>query len=121
MMPLCTIETREVPCGCALLSVGAPCVAQRVWPMPVVPASGDAVQHRGEIAELALGAAALDVAVHQRGDAGAVIAAIFQPAQRIQDQRRRRPRADDANDAAHLASFPLQFRAASPRRGPACF
>ena len=40
MMPLCTIETSAVPCGCALPSVGAPCVAQRVWPMPVVPPSG---------------------------------------------------------------------------------
>ncbi len=40
MMPLCTTETRAVPCGCALPSVGAPCVAQRVWPIPVVPGSG---------------------------------------------------------------------------------
>ena len=45
------------------------------------------IQHGGEIAKLALGSAALDVAVDQRGDAGAVVAAIFQPAQRIQDQR----------------------------------
>ena len=74
-----------MPCGWALLSVGAPCVAQRVWPMPVVPGSGARSSDGGEVAELALGAAALDVAVHQRGDAGAVIAAIFQPAQRIQD------------------------------------
>ena len=44
-----------------------------------------AVQRRGEVAELALGAAALDLAVDQGGDAGAVIAAIFQPPQRLQD------------------------------------
>jgi len=24
-------------CGCALTSVGAPCVAHRVWPRPVLP------------------------------------------------------------------------------------
>jgi hypothetical protein len=48
-------------------------------------------QNGREIAELPLGAATIDVAVHQCGDAGTVIAAIFQPAQRIQDQRRRRP------------------------------
>ena len=40
MMPLCTTLTRSVLCGWALRSVGAPCVAQRVWPMPMVPASG---------------------------------------------------------------------------------
>ncbi len=40
-----------------------------------------AIQCGGEVAELALGAAALDVAVHQRGDAGAVIAAVLQTAQ----------------------------------------
>ncbi len=39
MMPLCTTATRAVACGCALVSVGAPCVAQRVWPMPVLPGS----------------------------------------------------------------------------------
>ena len=45
------------------------------------------IQHGCEIAKLALGSAALDVAVDQSGDPGAVVAAIFQPAQRIQDQR----------------------------------
>ena len=38
MMPLCTTATPAVlaECGCALTSLGAPWVAQRVWPMPVV-------------------------------------------------------------------------------------
>jgi hypothetical protein len=45
------------------------------------------IERGGEVAELALGAAALDVAVDQRRDTGAVVAAIFQPPQRIQDQR----------------------------------
>ena len=40
-----------------------------------------AIQRGGEMAELAFGAAALDVPIHQRGDAGAVIAAVFQTAQ----------------------------------------
>ena len=37
MMPLWTTAMRPVwsRCGCALRSLGAPCVAQRVWPMPV--------------------------------------------------------------------------------------
>ncbi len=39
MMPLWTMAMRPVQsrCGWAFLSVGAPCVAQRVWAMPVVP------------------------------------------------------------------------------------
>ena len=37
MMPLCTIATRSVAMGWALRSLGLPCVAQRVWPMPIVP------------------------------------------------------------------------------------
>src|SRR5690242_10144254 len=38
MIPLWMMATRESSsrCGCALRSFGAPCVAQRVWPMPTV-------------------------------------------------------------------------------------
>ena len=36
MMPLCTMQMLPFVdiCGCAFSSEGAPCVAQRVWPMP---------------------------------------------------------------------------------------
>src|SRR5690348_5216570 len=37
MMPLCTTEMPPLTCGCALVSVGRPWVAQRVWAMPMVP------------------------------------------------------------------------------------
>jgi hypothetical protein len=39
MMPLWMQAMRPVwsVCGCAFGVVGAPCVAQRVWPMPRVP------------------------------------------------------------------------------------
>jgi len=40
MMPLWTTATGPDVCGCALRSVGRPCVAHRVWPMPVLPRSG---------------------------------------------------------------------------------
>ena len=63
------------------------------------------VQHRGQVAELALGAAALDMAVDQRGDAGAVIAAIFQAPQRLQQQRRRR-RLPTTPTMPHISSIP---------------
>ena len=39
-IPLCTIATSALPCGCAFVSLGTPCVAQRVWAMPVSPAIG---------------------------------------------------------------------------------
>ncbi len=40
MMPLWTTTTRPARWGWALRSVGAPWVAQRVWPMPVTPGAG---------------------------------------------------------------------------------
>ncbi len=41
-MPLCTTTIWPVQSvwGCALVSVGRPWVAQRVWPMPVAPLAG---------------------------------------------------------------------------------
>ena len=54
-----------------------------------------------EIAELALGAAARDLAALERRDAGAVIAAILEPLQRIDQARRDRFDPDDPDDAAH--------------------
>ena len=42
MMPLWTTTIRPLQsrCGCAFSSVGRPCVAQRVCPMPNAPSSG---------------------------------------------------------------------------------
>ena len=79
MMPLCTTASFPLAWGWALFSVGRPWVAQRVWPMPTEPLSGSSREQRLEIAQLALGAAALQPAVLQRGHAGGIIAAIFQP------------------------------------------
>ena len=42
MMPLCTTATPPYRCGWAFSSVGRPWVAQRVWPMPVLPETGSA-------------------------------------------------------------------------------
>ena len=44
MMPLCTSATGPAMCGWALPTVGAPCVAQRVWAMPMSPWSGCAFE-----------------------------------------------------------------------------
>jgi hypothetical protein len=48
MMPLCTRakSPSSVACGWALRSVGGPCVAQRVWPMPYWPRTGSSSSDR---------------------------------------------------------------------------
>ena len=40
MMPLCTTATSPERWGWALVSLGRPWVAQRVWPMPRRPLTG---------------------------------------------------------------------------------
>jgi hypothetical protein len=90
MMPLCTTASRSVACGCALFSVGRPWVAQRVWPMPMVPNERLAREFLFQILQLALGAPPRQRAVLERGDARGIIAAIFEALERIDQQRRRR-------------------------------
>ena len=88
MIPLWTSATAPTMCGCALPTVGAPCVAQRVWAMPVAPCSGFSAELAREIVELALGAAALELAIVDRADAGGVIAAIFEPLEPVEQPLR---------------------------------
>ena len=78
-------DTRSFMCGWALRSTGLPCVAQRVWPMPMRPCERLIGEPQLQVLELALGAAAVEVAVLDRGDAGGIIAAIFQPPQGIDE------------------------------------
>ena len=66
-----------------------------------------------EIGELALGAAAVDPAPDQGRDAGAVVAAVLEPPERIEQQRRGRLAAEDTDDAAHGSGAPVN-RASSP-------
>ena len=68
----------------------------------------------GEGDELAHGAAAAEPAVMDGGDAGAVVAAVFQPLQRLEDERRHLVAAEDRDDAAHqwpvLSAFSARSR-----------
>ena len=68
------------------------------------------LQPRLEIDELAAGAPARQLAILERGDAGGIVAAIFEPLQRIDDERRDRLAAQNADNPAHsgkpLATFP---------------
>jgi hypothetical protein len=70
-------------------------------------------QHAVEIAELALGAAELEVPVDGDGDAGGVVAAILQPAQALHHDRHGVARSDVADDAAHQLSSSSAARASS--------
>ena len=67
--------------------------------------AGERVVHEkvGQVHQLADGPPPLQMAVVHGGDAGAVIAAIFEPPQRLDHAIRDRARADDADDAAHEA------------------
>ena len=53
--------------------------------MPVWPVERLLQQAPFEVAQLALGAAALEVAVLDGGDAGRIVAAILEPAQRVDE------------------------------------
>ena len=107
MMPLWTMATRLGGDGMGValggLAVGRPArvadadrARQRL-----------AAEPRLEVHKLALGAPALDVAVDQGGDAGRIVAAIFQALQRLDQQGGDRRLADDSDDAAHVR-FPVE-------------
>ena len=99
--------------------VGAPCVAQRVWAMPVSPCSGSAVEFAREIVELALGAAPLELAVIDRADAGAIIAAIFEPLEAVEQPLRDVALPDDADNSAHRYLGRLPGHPLAEALGPA--
>src|SRR6266576_1685974 len=72
--------------------------------------SGDAlerllVEQMPKLDQLARTATALDLTADQRGDARRIIAAIFEPLQRIDDQRRHVARSGNADDSAHRQSL----------------
>ena len=102
-MPLWTTTILPVQsvCGWAFSSVGRPCVAQRVWPMPVDAGGRRAVQLLDEVGELARDAVDGEAPVRERRDARRVVAAVFEPLQALEQQRRRLPRTDVADDSAH--------------------
>ena len=56
-----------------------------------------------QVLQLALGAAAIEVAVLDGGDAGRIIAAILEPPQRVDEIARHRLLPENANDAAHAS------------------
>ena len=59
-----------------------------------------------EVLELALGAPAFELAVLERRDARRIIAAVFEPLQRVDDRARDRPRPENADNSAHPQGSP---------------
>ena len=108
MMPLCTTASRSVACGCALLSFGRPWVAQRVWPMPIVPCERLARELAFEVAAACLRrAGASRRRAFERGDAGRIIAAIFEALERIGEMHRDRLACQYADNSALRRGCPL--------------
>ena len=104
MMPLWTTATRPDAsvCGWALRSFGAPCVAHRVCPMPVVPGIVPAGEFLVEVLDPARLLGDLQRAVvADHGDARRVVSAVLQPAQAFDDDVEGLPRTDVSHDAAH--------------------
>ncbi len=104
MMPLCTSATRPVAprWGWALASVGAPWVAQRVCPIPVVDGgSGSSASAFSRLASLPARLRHAMPAVGDQGDPGGVVAAVLQPPQALDDDVLRLLVADVPHDAAH--------------------
>ena len=103
-MPLCTTATRPFwpRWGWALTSLGAPWVAQRVCPMPVVDGgSGCSSMAFSRLASLpARLSEAMRAAVDDR-DAGGVVAAVLQAAQSLDDDVPSLLVPDVAHDSAH--------------------
>ena len=93
---------RSRSCGWALRSVGGPCVAQRVWPMASVPGRDGSVSSFSRLASLpALRSTRSVPVVVEDGDAGAVVAAVLQAAQPVEDDLQAGLAPDVAHDAAH--------------------
>ena len=93
-----------------MLSVGLPCVAQRVWPMPVVPFERLGFQPLLQIHQLAFGAAALDLLAFKRGDARGIVAAIFKTFERIHQLLCNRLAPENADNPAHADQYPPNRR-----------
>jgi hypothetical protein len=96
----CTTEMPSETCGCALRSIGAPCVAQRVGAMPTCP-----VERVHSRAPLQFGCTHGTAQAFQRPidhrDAGRGVAAVFQAPQSFQQDRHDVSMRDCGHYAAH--------------------
>src|SRR4029079_15887385 len=99
-------------CGWAFSSDGRPWVAQRVWPVPILPGACSLPSRSSSplslprhlttrLSPLAAPLHAAALAVVQAADAAGVVAAVFEPPQSIQEDRGGLSFTDVTNDSAH--------------------
>ena len=88
-------------------SVGPPWVAQRVWPMPVVPlASGSVLEVVDEHLQLAGALARAEVAVVvDHGDARGVVAAVLEALEAPEEHFEALVVTDVSHDSTHATRF----------------
>ena len=107
-MPLWTTTRVPVPSrwGWAFSSVGRPWVAQRVWPMPKVPWMGLSAMTVSRLRSLP-GArrSSRPCGAAGDGDAGGVVAAVFEAAKAFNDDGDDGLRTDVTDDSAHRMSL----------------
>ena len=99
------VDDREAVGGVRMrVAFGRPAVGR---PAGMADADGAgerlAREPRFEIAQLALGAPAGELSVLQRGDAGRVVAAVFEPLERVDERARDRLTSENAHNSAHAS------------------
>ncbi len=107
------------PVGCVRMGValGRPAVGRPAGVTDAdIAAERLALEPRFQGAQLAFGAAARQHAVIERGDAGRVIAAVFEALERIDQMARDRLAPENSNDPAHPLGWPLTTSSWCSRR-----
>ena len=101
MMPLWTTASRGEACGWALVSVGLPWVAQRVWPMPIAPMSGSAASLASRFFSFPSARRRASLPFSSVATPAEVVATVFEALQRVDDGACNRPRPEHTHDSAH--------------------
>ena len=92
---------RAALCGWALPSDGRPCVAHRVWPIPIEPLSGEPSSARRKFSSLPTARRISIPAPLIVATPGRVVAAILQAREPAEQNRHRLGRAHVSNYSAH--------------------
>ena len=120
MMPLWTIAmpSREM-CGCALRSLGTPCVAQRVWAIPRLPFAGSASSASSSLRTLpTVRMRLMRTGAVQDGDACGVVTPILEPAKPVDQYRDDVMVGDGAYDSTHERILACRLLSRVRSRGP---
>ena len=104
MMPLCTTAMRPATWGWALVSLGRPWVAQRVCPMPSLPAMGSWPSFLRSSISLPWARRTKNPLRAHQGQTGRVISPVFQATQALHDHFHRVLGTHISNYSAHKST-----------------